>query len=144
MKKLLFICLCLLIATTAYATDETTVAKAVTDLTKVLIDPDAKTLDKLTAEKLSYGHSGGIIEDKAAFMEKIISGRSDFVNINLENQSISISADVAIVRHDLKADIVDGGKPASIHLGVLLIWQKQSGEWKLLARQAIKYLPPTN
>lgn len=146
MKKRLFTCLYILISTLSsttlsYAADETDVAKAVTDLTKVLIDPDAKTLDKLTAEKLSYGHSGGIIEDKAAFMEKIISGRSDFVNINLENQSISISANVAIVRHDLKADIVDGGKPASIHLGVLLVWQKQSGEWKLLARQAIKYLP---
>jgi ketosteroid isomerase-like protein len=141
MKKLLFICLCLLITTTSYATDETAVAKAVSDLTKALIDADAKALDKLTAEKLSYGHSSGIIEDKTTFMEKIVSGRSDFVKINLDNQNISISNDVALVRHDLKADIFDGGKPASIHLGVLLVWQKQSGEWKLLARQAIKYLP---
>ena len=35
----------------------------------------------------------------------------------------------------------DGGVPNTIHLGVLLIWQKQAGEWKLLARQAFKYPP---
>jgi ketosteroid isomerase-like protein len=142
MKKLLFICVCLLIATFSYAaTEEQVIESRVNQLTKAMIDADSKALSELTAEKLSYGHSGGSIEDKTAFIEKITSGHSDFVTIKLENQKVTISGDVALVRHDLKADIFDGGKAASIHLGVLLVWQKQAGEWKLLARQAIKYLP---
>lgn len=144
MRKMSFICLCLFMTSPIYAFNESdTVAQVVNQFTQALINPDTQTLDKLTAEKLSYGHSSGLVENKGAFIEKLVSGRSDFVKINLENQSISLSGDVALVRHDLKADIVDGGNPASIHLGVLLVWQKQSGEWKLLARQAMKYLPPT-
>ena len=38
----------------------------------------------------------------------------------------------------LNAKTNDGGKPAEVHLKVLLIWQKGKSGWKLLARQAIK------
>ena len=63
---------------------------------------------------------------------------SDFVSIDLTEQTISISDDVAVVRHVLNAKTNDGGKPAEVHLKVLLIWQKGKSGWKLLARQAIK------
>lgn len=144
MKKLIcgLLCLTFLYSSQAFSDDTKTVAEAVTKLTKAMIDADGKALAELAAPELSYGHSGGSIEDKAAFIEKIVSGRSDFVTIDIQKQTISIAGKTAIVRHDLNADVLDGGKAASIHLGVLLIWQKQSGKWKLLARQAIKYLPP--
>jgi hypothetical protein len=143
MKKLIcgLLCLGLLYSNQAFCDETKAVSEAVSKLSKAMIDADEKTLNELAASQLSYGHSGGSIEDKAAFIEKIVSGRSDFVTIDLQKQTISIAGDTAIVRHDLNADILDGGKAASIHLGVLLIWQKQSGKWKLLARQAIKYLP---
>ena len=32
----------------------------------------------------------------------------------------------------------DGGKPGTVKLKVLLIFQKENGAWKLLARQAVK------
>jgi len=123
-------------------TSETEVlSKKVTELSKAMIDADGKALKALSAPQLSYGHSGGHVEDQAAFIEKIVSGKSDFVTINLSGQTIAISGDTAVVRHDLNADIKDGGVANSIHLGILLVWQKQAGEWKLLARQAIKYPP---
>lgn len=117
------------------------VGKKVTALSKAMIDGDGKALKQLSSPLLSYGHSGGHIEDQAAFIEKIVSGKSDFVTIDVTDQTISISGDVALVRHNLNADINDGGVANTIHLGILLVWQKQAGEWKLLARQAIKYPP---
>jgi hypothetical protein len=143
MKKLIcgLLCLGILYSSHAFCDETKAVSEAVTQLTKAMIDADEKTLTELAAPQLSYGHSGGTIEDKATFIEKIVSGHSDFVTIDIQKQTISIAGETAIVRHDLKADILDGGKAASIHLGVLLVWQKQSGKWKLLARQAIKYLP---
>ncbi len=107
-----------------------------------MLDADGKTLKLLSSPALSYGHSGGHIENQAEFIEKIISGKSDFVTINVSEQTMSVSGDTAIVRHILNADIKDGGVPNTIKLGVLLVWQKQSGEWKLLARQAFKFPPP--
>ena len=71
-------------------------------------------------------------------MDKLTNGSSDFVTIDLSEQTISISDKVAVVRHTLNAKTNDGGKPGEVHLKVLLIWQKGKAGWKLLARQAIK------
>jgi ketosteroid isomerase-like protein len=111
---------------------------AVEQLRKGMIDADKAILEKLVTDKLSYGHSGGHIDDKKEFVEKIVSGKSDFVSIDLSEQTVSVSGTTAVVRHILKAKTNDGGKPADVHLRVLLIWQKQGGHWKLLARQAVK------
>lgn len=122
----------------AQTKNEISVANAVEQLRKAMIDADSVMLYYLTAEQLSYGHSGGHVENKSEFIEKIVSGKSDFVTIELLNQTISISKKIAIVRHKLNATTNDKGKPSEVHLSVLLIWQKQHGDWKLLARQAVK------
>ena len=117
---------------------EKQVADAVEQLRVAMIEGNKVTLEKLADDKLSYGHSGGHIDDKKEFVEKLASGKSDFLTITLTEQTITLSGKTAVVRHDLKASTNDGGKPGEVHLKVLLIWQKQNGGWRLLARQAVK------
>lgn len=118
---------------------EKEVSDAVEQLTTAMVNADKAILEKLTAEKLSYGHSSGAIDNKKTFVEKIMSGASDFVSIDLSEQTISISDNTAIVRHKLDAKTNDAGKgPGEVHLRILLIWQKQKEGWRLLARQAVK------
>lgn len=136
---------CLGNANAAFANTETELLnQKINALRHAMIDGDGKALRQLSAPQLSYGHSSGVIENQEEFIEKLASGKSDFVTMDLTNQTISISGDTALVRHDLKADIKDGGVPNKIHLGILLVWQQQSGDWKLLARQAFKYPQPEN
>jgi len=118
--------------------EEAAVSAAVEHLKKAMIDGDKTGLTNITADQLSYGHSSGKVEDKTTFVDNIVSGKSDFVTIDLTNQTIAISGDAAIVRHTLSATTNDGGKPGTVNLNILLIWQKQKGQWKLLARQAVK------
>lgn len=122
----------------AQSKDETAVAAAVETLRKAMVDGDKAALEKIAATELTYGHSSGKLEDKAAFVEAIASGKSDFVSIDLTEQTITVSGDVAIVRHKLAAETNDGGKPGSVKLAILTVWKKQGKEWKLLARQAVK------
>lgn len=124
--------------TSAQSKNEKAVATAVDQLTKAMIDADKTVLENIADDQLSYGHSSGHIDDKKTFVDKIVSGKSDFVSIDLAEQTISISGKVAIVRHILNAKTNDGGKPGEVHLKVMLVWQKQGGGWKLLARQAVK------
>ena len=114
------------------------VEKQTEQLKKAMVDADSSMLDKLTAAELSYGHSSGHIDTKAEFISKILSGKSDFVSIELSEQTISISGNTAVVRHKLNAVTNDNGKAGEVHLYVLLIWHKQHGGWKLIARQAVK------
>jgi len=122
----------------AQSKDEQAVASAVESLRKALVDPDKATLDALVLDELTYGHSNGNLQDKAAFEEALLNKSSDFVTIDLTNQTIKVVGNTAWVRHTLSATTNDGGKPGNAHLSVLLIWTKQNGQWRLLARQAVK------
>ena len=135
---LLFMAGILSLKTFAQSSDETKVAAAVEALRKAMVDPDKTTLENLTSDQLSYGHSTGKIENQQEFINNLISGKSDFVKIDLSEQTIKISNDIAIVRHRLDADTNDGGKPGRANIYILLVWQKQHKEWKLIARQAVK------
>lgn len=119
------------------------VAKAVEQLRLALIDPTETKLAALVADSLNYGHSSGKVEDKAEFMRALLSGDSDFKTINLSEQRITLVDNVALVRHVLQAETLNGGKPGTANLSVLLVWTYQregraAYRWKLLARQAVK------
>lgn len=124
--------------TMAQSKEDAAVNAAVENLKKAMIDGDKAGLEKITSDKLSYGHSSGKIEDKATFVDNIVTGKSDFVTIELTNQTVSVSGDAAVVRHTLSATTNDNGNPGSVKLNILLVFQKQKGQWKLLARQAVK------
>lgn len=126
----------------AQSKEEKEVAAAVETLRKAMIDGDQKALEAIAAEQLSYGHSGGKVEDKKTFVSTLASGKSDFVTIDLSDQTISVSGETAIVRHTLNATTNDGGKPGTVALHIMTVWQKQHKHWVLLARQAVKVTPP--
>lgn len=115
------------------------IENAVNQLTSAMISGDRLELSKIVSEHLSYGHSGGHVEGKDDFIEKIASGKSDFLTINISDQTIDIAGNTGIVRHTLNATTNDSGKPSIVKLKVLLIFKKQQSAWKLIARQAIKF-----
>ncbi|MDX2071634.1 MAG: nuclear transport factor 2 family protein [Haliscomenobacter sp.] len=140
MKKsiLLLFLLSIAFGTFAQSKAEQQVADAVLVWRKAMLDADKATLEAILAPELSYGHSSGKIEDKAMLVKSISTGESDFVTMELTEQSIKMAGKTAIVRHKLAGDINDGGRPGSVKLLVLQIWQKQGPDWKLLARQAAR------
>ena len=122
--------------------DEIAVATRVETLRQAMIDANGAKLKELTSSGLSYGHSNGVVQNQAVFVEKIVNGESDFVTIEFQNQTIEIVGDAAIVRHNLAAHTKDGGIDKDIKIGIMLVWQKQKNKWLLIARQAYK-LPTT-
>jgi len=140
-RTLIALIFCSLATTVALgqSKDEKDVVAAVEFLRKAMLDGDKSALDKIAAPELTYGHSSGTIEDKAAFIDALVSGRNDFVTIDLSEQTVKlVGKDLALVRHKLKADTNNGGTPGTANIGILTVWQKQQGQWKLLARQAFK------
>lgn len=118
--------------------EETAVSNQVEILRKAMIDADGAKLKTLTSENLSYVHSNGNFQNQGEFIDGIVSGKSDFVTIDFQNQTISIQNDVAIVRHVLSAHTKDDGIDRDIKIGIMLVWQKQKNNWILIARQAYK------
>lgn len=125
--------------TFAQSADEKAVASTVEKLRSALLSANEAELSDLTSPLLTYGHSNGLIEDKKEFIRALTSQESKFTKIDLSDQTIAISGDVAIVRHKLFGDTHNKGKdPAQIRLGVILVFQKTKGSWKLIGRQGFK------
>ena len=142
MTKKIFIVFTILIMTGFKSFSQEKEGKAVAEagesFRKAMISAERPTLENWTADNLSYGHSNGRVENKKEFVENIVSGRSDFLTIELTDQTIQVTGKTAVVRHVLSATTNDNGKPGTVKLSILLIWQKQKGNWKLLARQSVK------
>ena len=145
MKRLLLssILVAVFLSQAVYAGDkndvESKINAKVSALSDAMVDADAEALMKLTSPNLVYGHSSGRVEDQKTFVENILNGNSNFLTIELEDQTIKVTEDVAVVRHVLAANVHDKGKePADIRIGIMLVWHKEKGDWLLLARQAYK------
>ena len=140
MRKIYLLLLCVVMTNivNGQSKAESKVASAVENLKQAMLSGNRSALNDIAANDLSYGHSSGKIENKTAFVESIASGKSDFVTLDLNDQTIKVSGKTALVRHKLSAQTNDNGKPGTVNLGVLLVFQKQKGAWKLLGRQAFK------
>ena len=103
-----------------------------------MLAADKAKLEELVSDQLSYGHSGGVIETKAQFIEVILSKKTVYKTITLSDPTLAIAGPNAIARHIFSAETESGGKAGSARVGVLQVWQKQDGRWKLLARQAFR------
>ena len=116
--------------------DDAAVKQSVEAFRKALLASDRSQLDALTADQLSYGHSGGKVQNKAEFLEGAAKGRWKFITLSDETNHIVGSN--AISRFTFTGESESEGKINAVKIGVLMVWLKQDGHWKLLARQAVK------
>jgi hypothetical protein len=127
-------------AARALTADEQAVAKRLEAFRSAQIAADAKAFDELCAAELSYSHSDGHVEDKATFIKNATDGKSKFVSLEYKDPSIRVVGDVAIVRFHWmgESESIPDGKKSSTNLHILMNWQKQGADWKLLSRASTK------
>jgi ketosteroid isomerase-like protein len=125
-------------AVLADASDEAAVKENVEALRKALLAADKGALDQLTAAQLSYGHSSGKVQTKAEFIDGVITRKAVVKSLTFPELTIAVVGDAAVARHVYASESETEGKPNHVRIGVLAVWQKQDGSWKLLARQGFK------
>jgi ketosteroid isomerase-like protein len=120
--------------------DEEAVAEKLEAFRAAQVAADAKAFDALCAAELSYSHSDGRVEDKATFIANATNGKSKFLSLAYQDPSIRVVGPAAIVRfHWLgEQEAVADGKKSSTNLHILMNWQKQGADWKLLSRASTK------
>ena len=122
----------------AESTEEAAVDKAVEALRKALMEKDKSRLEQLAADHLSYGHSSGKVQNKAEFVDGVMTSKATIKSLTFPELSIAVVGNAAIARHLYESEMETDGKPTNVRIGALQVWQKQDGNWKLLARQGYK------
>lgn len=141
MKNVFVSILILMISVSAVAQSKT--EKAVLDkvqqLSKAVFETkDSAAMEALVSEDLTYGHSSGVIESKAAMIRNASHNKNTYTDLNIGDTKISVNGKTAIVRYTFTATQTVDGKTSPLKLGMLQVWMKHGGKWKLEARQAVK------
>ena len=124
----------------AASPDDEAVAKNVEAFRAAQAAANAEALAALTAAELSYSHSDGRVEDKATFIANATNGKSKWLSLEYRDPKIRIVGPAAIVRFNWvgEQEAVADGKKSATNLHILMNWQKQGDDWKLLSRAATK------
>ena len=124
----------------AASADDDAVAKNVEAFRAAQMAANAEALASLCAAELSYSHSDGKVEDKATFIANATNGKSKFLSLEYQDTKIRVVGPAAIVRFHWvgEQEAVADGKKSSTNLHILMNWQKQGADWKLLSRAATK------
>ncbi len=117
---------------------EKEVSEAVKSINNGLINPNRELLERLTFENITYGHSSGNIQNQSQFIDELLSGPFVFLEINTSGEQIQIVGETAIARHIMTAKARNNEGPVDVHIGIMMVFRKQNGKLKLLARQAYK------
>ncbi|HEX3415673.1 MAG TPA: nuclear transport factor 2 family protein [Stellaceae bacterium] len=122
----------------AEAGDEAAVKQNVEALREALLKAYKAQLERLTAGQLSYGHSDGRVQNKAEFIDGVMTRKATVKSLTFPDLKIEVAGDAAIARHLYESESEMDGKTNNVRIGTLEIWHKQGGNWKLLARQGYK------
>lgn len=103
---------------------------------------DSAALYDLVGSKVTYGHSGGNIEDKPTMIHNAVVSKTTYRNTSVEKLSITFIKETAILREIFRATSVDEkGVESPLNLNILQVWIKDHGKWRLFGRQAVKINP---
>jgi len=122
--------------------DEAAVKNAVEELRLAWLKQDKAKIESLTAEQLSYSHSDARLEDKTKFIDGVLSRKATFKSLEWPELTVQVVGNNAIVRHLWVSESELDGKVTNTKIGVMQVWQKQDGGWKLLARASWRLPPP--
>ena len=122
----------------AESVDEAALQKAVDNLGKAMVAADKAALEAVASDQLSFGHTSGRTETKAQFVNNILDKKPIYKSITLSDTKTSVVGNNGIARYTAAVEAEAGGKEISIKVGVMTVWVKDGGTWKLLAHQSFK------
>ena len=119
--------------------DEDAIAKSVEAFRAAQAAGNADGIAPLCAEELSYSHSSGAVDTKAALLDGVKNAKYKWTTLEYKNPTVRVVGPAAIVRFNFVGEQeVTGGKKTPQNLAILMNGQKQGNEWKLLSRSATK------
>jgi hypothetical protein len=100
---------------------------------------NAEGLASLCAEEMSYSHSNAKVDTKASLLDGTAKANYKWTSLDYKDPTVRVVGPAAIVRFTFvgEQEFTDGKKtPQNLH--ILMNWQKQGSDWKLLSRAATK------
>jgi ketosteroid isomerase-like protein len=100
---------------------------------------DEATLGQVLADDLTYTHSNGDTDNKAAYINNLKTGARKYHKLDHESMDVRLYGNTAILTATAQVETSQkGGSPAPAHLRFIHVWVMQNGRWQLVAHQSLR------
>lgn len=113
-------------------------AKAQHDYDQAQIRSDRAELERLLAPDYVLHNSGGQVQDKASFMADSTAPGFHLNPFTIDEPVERVIGDVALLGGVGTLSGTDGGKPFTVRLRFMDVWQKRAGKWRVIFTQATR------
>jgi hypothetical protein len=103
---------------------------------KATIEDDFATLEAVLADDLTYGHSNGVVDSKASYLEALRSGKTKYLSIDRAPSVVRIYGETAIVTGTATVGL--RSQPAPFTLRYTLAYVMRDGQWRMVAWQSTR------
>ncbi len=126
----------------ANAADEAAITANIETFRAAMFAKDTAKLGDLVADGLNYGHSAGVVENKAQFLAAVAARKATMKALKYSDIKVQVNGTSAVARHIWESENELDGKTTQTRIGVFQVWQKAAdGKWKIYARQAHIFPP---
>lgn len=103
------------------------------------IAADRAKLDEIFSNDLNYAHSSGVVNDKTAYMEAIMSGHTKYLSIDYEQRKFTAAQPgIVLMTGRCHVKSTNDGQPLALYLSFLAVWRLEGGTWRFLAWQSCR------
>lgn len=99
---------------------------------------DLDTLGTLLADDLTYHHSSGAADSKAAYIETLRTGKTRYHTIEPSDVSVRVYGTTAIVTGTAKLSFTSNGQPVNATLRYTDVWVQRGNAWQMVAWQSTR------
>jgi len=108
-----------------------------------IIAADRPRLTAIFSDDLRYAHSTGAVDNKASYIDSLVSGRTKYVVYDYQERNFTFPAPgIALMtgRVHIKSSSATGVSDGV--LGILAVWREENGRWRFLAWQSCRLPVP--
>ena len=99
---------------------------------------DEAALKQILADDLTYTHSTGDTDKKAAFIGNL-KGARKYHKLNHESMDVRLYGNTAVLTATAQVETSqNGGAVNAAHLRFIHLWVLQNGRWQLVAHQSLR------
>jgi hypothetical protein len=109
-----------------------------------IVAADRARLTAIFSDGLRYAHSTGAVDDKASYIDSLVSGRTKYVVYDYQERNFTFPAPgIALMtgRVHIKSTSAAAGVSDGV-LSILAVWREEQGSWRFLAWQSCRLSAP--
>lgn len=99
------------------------------EMQQAMVDKDIDKLQTIVKERTTFTHMSGKVQTKEEYFEDIETGALDYQSYTIENSSVSIDGNKAILKARVTLTANAYGAQGSYPFNVSAYFEKVDGEW---------------